>query len=520
MKTKLIFTAAALICACLHAEILMPKIFSDGMVLQRAESVKIWGKADKGAKVDVEFAGQKKSATADENGKWSVNLNALPANASASVMKVFENGKEAKSIADVLVGEVWVTGGQSNMQFGMRNSTDFEAAKKRCLNYKTLRMFKQIKTDLGTETPQFDFPYECKWIAASSGEIDGWSAAAYYFGEKLLAELKVPVGLLDSSLGGSSMITWVPESVAKAEPNFAAALKKFNDEKKVYDHKAALADYKERKRKYDAEVKKAAAEGKPAPAAPSSDLRYGFAPTALGPGNIRNMPCYLYNSKIAPMAGYTARGIIWYQGEANSGQLDGKFESMFKALIGAWRDAWGKPEMPFIFAQLPSFKQTSWPEARWEQYNTSKALKNVGVTVLIDLGEENDIHPKNKTDVGLRMAGIALKDVYGLNVTHPYGPMFKNAKFDGASATVTFENGGRKMLVKGELRGFEVCVNGKWVGAKAEGVGNDSFKISSADGAAIEGVRYLWKPWAQPDVCIFNEDGLPAMSFKAYSSKK
>ncbi len=512
---KLLILLSLFASANLFAEIVMSQVFSDNMLLQREQNVKIWGKSDKNANIEVKFDAQKKSATADKDGKWSIYLDPLKASYEAKKLEVYENGKLGKTIINVLVGEVWISGGQSNMEWAMVNTTGFEDAKKRVAaeKYRNIRYFEQKGRDSGALEPQEDFIKPALWEMCDETVLPHFSAVSFFFAEKMFLELDMPIGILSSSLGGSSMVAWVPENVMKKRRVFLPILESFATEKAKYNYAETLANFKKRSAEYQAQVKAAKAENKPIPEQPR-DLR--FAPNPLGPGNIRSMPAYLFNAKICPMAGYTARGVIWYQGEANlTTKINRSFTDKFNCLIETWRKAWKNDDMYFLFAQLTSFgKQRYWPETRWEQYQTLKEVKNTGMAVTIDIGEENDIHPRNKTDVGVRMANIALKDVYKKNVTHPYGPMIENVEYNNSSATIKLDTGGRKIVIDGTLRGFEVMEeNDVWVESEAKFNADETFTITSKNGKEIKGVRYAWKDWAQPYVCIFNEDKLPAMPF-------
>ena len=261
------------------------------------------------------------------------------------------------------------------------------------------------------------------------------------------------------------------------------------------------------------EEKKAAAEGKKLPELSWREKRM---PVELTPLSVQETPSYLYNAKIAPIAGYSARGVVWYQGEGDSGGASLKdFQAQFTRLIESWRAAWGDDKLYFLFVQLASYDtKAEWPDTRWAQYRTMLAVARTGMANIIDCGDEKDIHPKDKTTVGIRLANIALRDVYCDHKVHPYGPMFKMIRYGDKGAEVVFNLDGRKLVGKGDGRGFEVLAGGKWIAAKAELCGNRVF-VNPADGsnAKIEGVRYLWKNWARPDVWLYNQDGLPALSF-------
>ena len=508
----LILASAAVLCA----EIAMPKIFGDNMVLQSGKPVKVWGKADANSKVRVSYAGKNAEAKASADGLWSLHLPPLAASKKPEQFKVFENGKIAKTFSNVLAGEVWIAGGQSNMEFTIRNSTDFDAFKKRMAaepqKYSLIRFIKPKKSNI-SKTKLFDFDCDAEWTdIVSNPDFRFSSAVAFYFAERLVNELDVPIGLVITPLGGSSMTAWVPEEFLKGEPTFERELAAFNEKLATYDYQKALETFNRRVAEYEESVKAAKAAGKPEPKKPY-DLQPVWTPDPITPTNIRFTPAWLYNAKIAPIAGYTARGVIWYQGEANlTGRLDGTFTSRFNRLMQAWRAEWQDENLPFIFAQLPSFgRQRSWPETRWQQFESFKQTPNSHIVITIDTGEENDIHPKQKTPVADRFARIALNKYYGKNIT-AYGPLPVSAKFDADSAVVKLDCK-TALKCRGNPRGFEARSGGKWVEAKAQVSPKGFVKISSTDGAEIDAVRYAWFDWAVPQVCLFDSEDLPAAPF-------
>ena len=518
MKKKLtvLLFIFAMFAAGLRAEVVMPKIFGDNMVVQSGKSVKVWGKSSPNADIEVLYAGKKAKTKASDKGEWSLYMPILIASKEPSDFKVLENGKTAKTFSNVLTGEVWLAGGQSNMEFTIGASTDFESFKKRMnadpQKYSLIRFIKPKKSNM-SKTKLFDFDCDAKWSdIVSNPEFRFSSAVAFYFAEKLVDSLDIPVGLIITPLGGSSMVAWVPEEFLKGEPTFEKELKSFKEKLATYNYNKALDTFKKRNAEYEESVKAAKAQGKPEPKKPY-DLQPVWTPNPLSPNNIRSTPAWLYNAKIAPIAGYTIRGVIWYQGEANlTWRLDGTFTSRFNRLMEAWRAEWKDVNMPFIFAQLPSFgKQRSWPETRWQQFESFKQTPNSHIVITIDTGEENDIHPKQKTPVADRFARIALNKFYGKNIT-AYGPMPVSAKFESNSATVKLDCKS-DLKCSGSPRGFEVRSGGKWISAKAKISPEGFVRISSPDGSKIDAVRYAWLDWAVPQVCLFDSENLPAAPF-------
>lgn len=534
MKKTILTIAALLSGYALFADIWLPKIFSDDMVLQREIPVKIWGKSTPKATVGVILYDQKKKTTADEKGNWSITFDPLSTHKDGFDIQIYENGKLAKEVKNVLIGEVWLLGGQSNMEWHLKNTTDATEAIKRA-DKPTLRYFNQYSKAIA-ETPQTDSPDGAKWIVSNQKDAASFSAVGYYFAEKIAENLDgVPVGLIATARGGSAMITWIPEEKLantkyttkrkaefdekKAAYNYDKALEKYNADKKKYD--ADIKKYNDDKKKYDELVAKAKAENKTLDAkanpAPQKPANLKGAPLKLSPWSETTTPSYLFNAKIAPLAGFSVRGVLWYQGESDSrGSSLAEFREQFKNIVEPWRELFGR-ELPFIFVQLTSYEnKNDWPQTRWDQFLTTKDLKKVYMAVSIDLGEKNDIHPREKTKVGHRMANIALKEIYALPKIQPYGPRFSTVKYSARGTEVVFDMNGKEMKTEGQARGFELKINGAWVEAEAMKTKTGALlypKALNLKKAKVQGVRYLWKNWAQDDIWLYSSDGIPAMSF-------
>ncbi len=512
---KKYFYAIAVLSAAipLFGKIEMPKVFSDNMVLQRNADAKIWGTSEPNATVEVQFKGQKKSAKADGKGNWSLRLDKMPADKTPNKMTVFENGKADKTIENILVGEVWVLGGQSNMEWSLRATTDAKAAIKRADSNKNIRYFKQ-DGQAYARTPQKDSPEGSQWQCCSSKTAVGWSAVGYYFAEKVAEKLDVPVGLLYTALGATQMIMWVEESAVEKNPQMKAHWERFKKELAAYDEAAyqkELAKWNAEKAEYDKQNAILKKQGKPLKWFPWDRRR---PPSRVSPKAAFFTPVFNYNAKVAPLRGYTVRGTLWYQGEGDAGSESvEKFESQMKLVISEWRKYFDNPEMPFIMAQLSSFADKSnWAYAREAQLKTANDVPHVFTIPTLDRGMEKDIHPKDKTTVGVRMANMALSQVYGEKCVKPFAPQFKSAEYDGDTATVRIETNGVPVSLKGEAKGFEVRSNGKWGEASAT-LGGCKLSVKSKDGSKIDGVRYLWESCPLDEICIYNADGLPLFPF-------
>ena len=502
MKLLKLCSIAVIIASPLFAEIKMPTIFSNDMLLQREMPVKIWGKADAGAKVDVEFAGQKKSTKADAKGNWSLHLDKMSANKNPQQMKISENGKLCKTIKNILVGEVWIAGGQSNMEWRLFQSSDAITAMDRA-KYPMMRYFHQpIKMG---RTPQFDSPEKSHWIVADGKNMAMTSAVGFYFAEKVMKDLDVPVAILYASRGGSKMSCWLPREYHAKQASYKEYLANFEKDETGYTEEV----YKKRFADHAQLLKDVQAKKRPRP----TDWFYKTPPNPVSPWHDFRTPTYLYNAMVAPIAGYTIRGTIWYQGESDTLEEEVDFfAEKLSVLVDSWRDKFENKDMAFLWVQLTGYStKRDWATGRWQQLKARDMIKNSGIVNIIDCGEEKEIHPRNKTTVGLRLADLALKDVYGKDV-NAYAPEFKSIKYEGDTAIITLETYGRSLKTKGYARGFEVKVNNVWINANAS-LKDGKLIVKSPECSDITGVRYLWKNWATPDVWLYNEDGLPAFSF-------
>lgn len=492
---------AVMFCSIGQADVKLPAIIGDNMVLQRAIDVPIWGWADPGEKVTVTLGDQSKSATACEKGKWMVRLDSMK---EGGPTKMTVSGKNTITVENILIGEVWVCSGQSNMGFTVRGAINAEA-EIASANYPEIRLFSVPL--VGTQEPQYDC--KGKWVVCSPETIPNFTAVGYFFGREVYKNIKMPVGLINTSWGGSSCEAWVRRDLLEADPAYADLLSSFAKRCAEYDPEKAKAAYEKQKARWKEAVAKAKAEGKPAPRAPRapSDPRTG-----------QHRPANLYNGMILPILPYAIRGAIWYQGESNAGRAY-QYRDLFPKMIKNWRDDWGEGDFPFYFVQLANFMavkpeptESAWAELREAQTMTLSS-PNTGEAVIIDIGEANDIHPKNKQDVGKRLALWALAKVYGRDLVYS-GPMYKGMKKDGNKITISFDHVGGGLVAKGgePLKGFAIAGEDKkfvWADAKIDG---DKVVVSSSDVANPVAVRYAW---ADNPVCnLYNQEDLPACPFR------
>jgi len=497
-----IIGVVAILCAnCLQAEIVMPKVFSDNMLLQRDMDVKIWGKANPNSIVKVVFANQVSESKADEKGYWSLYLKPMFANKNPEKMFIYEDGILQKTISNILVGEVWVSGGQSNMAMPVKACYDWEDVKVRA-DSPNLRYFNAYPIDERIlDEEQFDSHEKSKWVIAMHNDAGPADAIAFYFAEKLMKELDIPVGIVQTSRGASQMSTWVSKNEIENVKSFREDLKNYKEREIAYDYEVELD-------RWEGMAKAAERDGTKVPPKPSKEGK--TIPSQV----ISNQ----WNIKVAPVAGYTARGFLWYQGEDDSHSYRVEnFEEAFTCLINSWRERWSNKEMPFYFIDIGSRDvKHNWAPARAKQILVSRNVPNTAIACSIDCGDKLDPHPRNKSPLGLRLVSIALREVYNKDIATVYSPRFANAEFKGNQAKAIFDMDNSKLIVKdNELKGFEIKVNGEWIIPESMKLsGDDSVILYAKKGEVIEGIRYAWKSWAGDDVCLYNELGYPAFCFQ------
>jgi sialate O-acetylesterase len=457
------------------------------MVLQTGQRVPIWGWATPGESIAVTFAGQTKSAVAaPTDGAWKIYLD--PLSVSAEPRDLTVTGTDSVTFHDVLVGEVWLCSGQSNMQKPLGTwrgqpipTVDYENAIA-AANYPLIRMMnlkiaepatpaRDVDT---TQRPVQDYPW-AGWVPTTPESIDRikFSAACYYFGRKLYQTLNVPIGLIEATAGGTHIEAWTPASAFAADP--------------------ALADW--------------------AKAAETPKVEYQSTRVST-----------LYNGMIHPIAAYALRGVLWYQGESNVYNQDGAiYTNKMKALIDSWRADWGR-DLPFYYVQLPpllySVTRTQYvksPDVEpifWEAQAAVLRLPHTGMVVTTDIGEPNNMHPPRKKEVGERLALWALAEDYGHKEIEPSGPLFRSMKVKHGQAILDFDHVGGGLIANDNqpLNWFTIAgADGKFVAATAA-IKGKTVVVSSPQIANPAAVRFAWSEAASPN--FFNKDGLPASPFR------
>ncbi|MDB6151552.1 MAG: hypothetical protein JWL90_5 [Chthoniobacteraceae bacterium] len=483
------------------ADVTLPTIFSDHMVLQRDIVVPVWGWANPGEQVVVSIGAASKSATADAAGKWKLQLDKLQG---AEPDKLTVKGKNTIVINDVLVGEVWLCSGQSNMSMRVTESMDADA-EKAAAKFPQIRMY---TVDSGAAvSPQ----EKCAghWEVCSPASVGNFSAAGYFFGRELHKNLGVPVGLINSSVGGTAIEAWTSQEAMANKPELKPILEHWEKEVAAYDAPEAKARFEAETAAWKELVEKAKAENKPAPRGPQRAGRSRLD---------NNHPANLFNGKIAPLLSYAIRGAIWYQGESNAGN-GSLYGQQLPLMINDWRARWQQGDFPFGFVQLPNFMARSaepgtpsgWAAVRESMLKTL-ALPNTGMSVNMDIGEANDIHPKNKQEIGRRLSLWALAKVYGKDL--PYaGPFYDKLQVNGAEAILTFKNTNGGLAARGgDLKGFIVAgADKKWAWATAK-IDGDRVVLSAPDVKEPVAVRYAWGN--NPECNLINGAGLLASPFR------
>lgn len=511
MKVNICILLMVLFASTSFAKFWMPAIFNWGMVMQRDVPVKIWGVANPNEKIDVWFNWKKTSTVSDSRGEWSVTLAPMKANFKPMAMTIFVNDIPKKEIKDILVGDVWILGGQSNMEWRMPKTDEYKRALADVNKYE-IRTFYQPK--MGDKILRRDNPPGSRWCTTiGNDKLDLFSAVGYYFAEVLAQKENVPVGLIYTPVGGAKMITYIPESVMSKNEDYAKELAKFKKAQQEYPHKKTLEKWNQLNEEYNNKVAKAKAKKQKPPRKPTF-LHFSVVDGMPYPYNLMNAPAFLYNKMVAPLLMYTAKGVLWYQGCGDAADdADTHFKPKFELLIDHWRSVAGNETLPFYCVQLASFgTKAHFASVRWAQQQTAKNGVNVGAVNIIDTGDEKDIHPWDKHIVGQRLANLVLQDVYKHDDVFGKCPDLEKIVYSGKSAEVSFKDFGRGITLKGDIRGFDVYSNGMWQKANAT-FKDGKIVVTSADGGDVAGVRYLWKNWARPDVCIYNNDGLPANPF-------
>ncbi|ATC63640.1 sialate O-acetylesterase [Nibricoccus aquaticus] len=490
-----------------HAAVRLASPFTSHMVLQRERAVPVWGTAEAGERVSVSFGGQEKSVVADASGKWRVDLDALEASGEGRLFRV--SGSETAEplvLNDVLVGEVWLCSGQSNMVFTVSKSAykwagvTNEAQEIAAANYPQIRMF----TGEAAKAYEPQARVGGEWRVCSPETVPGFSAIGYFFARDLQKELKVPVGIVTLAYGASCAEAWVRREALAADEKLRPMLEKFDAEVAAFRALPKVSTSE------PAEVR-------------SQDINAAAAPKPKAPKDPvqdQHNATVMFNGMIAPVIPYAMRGVLWYQGESITGGAEGValYPRVQTSLVNDWRALWRQGDFPFYIVQLAGQNQPSnRPEVR-EAQATVLALKSTGMAVATDIGEEKNVHPYNKQDVGDRLVRIALANAYGKPVEFS-GPQYAAMSVEGGAIRLTFSHAAGGLVARdGLLKWFEVAgADGKFVAAEAR-IDGDSVVVQSADVAEPKAARYAWVNF--PDGGhLYNGAGLPAPQFRTNAVK-
>jgi len=499
--------------------------FTDNAVLQRGVPLPVTGTADNGEQVTVVFQNQKLSTVA-RDGKWKVTLKPLEAGGP------FEMTIGTTVLKNILVGDVWVCSGQSNMGFTLNSAHDAEQVIPKA-NHPKIRLYTVPREIAFEPQPTCDG----KWVECTPDTAKSFTAVGYFFGRDIHAATGVPIGLINTSWGGTPAQAWTSMRGLQSEPTLDVFVKSFRDTVTNLDkleekfQKETFPRWKTANDAALAKWRKAAADakaaGQPAPAQPKLPRQ------PRSPKNTPGTPTVLYNAMIQPLLPFAIKGAIWYQGEGNSGNPM-QYRVLFPAMIQDWRRAWHCDEFPFLFVQLANFKEREieptqtddgWPGLREAQAMTLK-LRNTGMAVTIDIGEANDIHPKNKADVGKRLALAGLKIAYGKDIVYS-GPTYDSMKVEGGKTRLKFKNTGSGLVIGAppairlgqqpakpldHLAGFAIAgADKKFVWANAKIDGNSIVVWSDAVKNPVA-VRYAWAN--NPECNLYNKEGIPASPFR------
>jgi sialate O-acetylesterase len=488
----LLFFGAA---SSLRAEVTMPAILSSHMVVQRAQPIHLWGWATPQESVSAEFNGTQQSATADRLGRWEIFM---PPQSAGGPYKLTIRAANTIELADVLVGDVWFASGQSNMEMPLEGFPGSavvtnSAEEIRSANQPAIRLLLVHKK--ASDFPLRDYA-TTSWTACTPETAAKFSAVAYFFAKQLADREHIPIGLIDSTWGGTPAEAWVSMQRLSADSSFMPV---FAEWASFAAEQAELPRLLEAEKRDDEAARKAQ---RPLPN------------HSWHPNPVSWQPAALFNAMVAPALDFHIKGVIWYQGESNASvERANMYEKVFPALIADWRANWHQGNFPFLFVQIANFKSAppeAWPTVR-EAQRRSLAIANTAMAVTIDIGDPDNVHPANKQEVGARLALAARKLAYGEDLEYS-GPLYREMAPEGHRIRVWFDHTAGGLVAQGgELQGFEVSGDDRHFMKANARVEAESVLVSCEDVVNPKFVRYGWAN--APNVNLANGKGLPASPF-------
>ena len=464
----------------------LPDVFTDNMVLQRNEPIKIWGNANAGTIVKIKFLRQQKEVKVGNNGKWEITLSASKAIMQPQVLEIQNEGKTVQ-LKNILIGDVWLCSGQSNMYFSVAQSLGADSVLKNAEASKPIRLFKYKPfaetdgrawtTDELQKANDLNF-FSGSWQLNDKQTVSGFSAVGYVFGSEIYKEEKVPIGLIEVAVGGSPLISWVSRLSLESSPLFVQSFKNWTKSDFIMQwcRERAATNIKN---------------------ASNSLQRHPYEPS------------FNFEAAIAKLVPFPIKGITWYQGESDAENAE-LFQKLFPLFVKDWRKHWGK-DLPFYYVQLSSIERPSWNYFRDAQRKMLEVVPNSGMAVTSDVGDRKDVHPKDKIPVGQRLAKLALQKTYHKNVI-PSGPLFQSIKKINKSIEINFTHAiGLKTADGKPVRGFEIeNEKGVFVPMEAK-IKDNKIIIHLPKSVTIKKIAYAWQPYTTAN--LVNKEGLPASTF-------
>jgi sialate O-acetylesterase len=505
----------------IKANVWLPGLFTDNMVLQQGKDIVFWGTAKPGEKVTITILEQNVSVKTDKEGKWKIILK--PIKGSFTPLEINIKGKNSITLKNVLVGEVWVCSGQSNMDMTVAKEDRYwcgvnnEAEEVASANYPYIRVF---DVDF---TPSMEIKTDAvgKWEICSPKTVGHFSAAAYFFAREIHKKYTVPVGLITTAYGASTAEAWISEQALKTKPDLNFLLTNYNAklEKFYADSAVTQSKYRSQLSKWNGDI--AAAKAASGDVTASQNTKLPRAPRNADPRVDQHNPYVLYNGMVAPLIPYTICGVLWYQGESNGATAD-QYAEIMETLITDWRSKWQQGNFPFIYVQLANHqklitqpvKNDAMVVVRDEQLK-NLSVPNTAMVVAIDNADSSsygNIHPKNKQEIGRRLAIAAEAIAYKEQIEY-MGPIYKSMKIEGNSIRITFDHIGSGLVAKGDsLVGFAIAGEDKnWVHGNAIIDGN-TVVVTGTEISNPVAVRYAWGK--NPPCNLYNKEDLPASPFK------